>query len=394
MNSIVRIWRLDTGESVAGPFKFDDYSPSIMLRLSEDTISRKLAVISSNVRRTVLQVCDVQAQKLDVQISTSNAGDISPLPDSWTTKDKSIVAAFSFTDDYPAMIYEFDASILKTVGTPFKGHTRTVTSLALSPDCVLLASSSDDNTIKLWAFESRQLLTSFNVKFPKILILSPDSRQMAYATWDDTNIYICNILVNILASIGLADEVQHSTSKSKHSPHAGLLNSDATPHPARRKPVIITVTPISRPLPTRDLHVFLHFFRKFLPSSSRADTVRSDGPRNPLDFPVTSPLPRPLPNRDGNSRSTPVPPTTQSTVTSTSPILTGISRLHRPSTWWPFQTHHVSLASVDVPLAPAKLRYAAAGAPSNDDGLIRDEDYVPPSCNAGQHGSDRFCFCF
>ncbi|KAG2073591.1 WD40 repeat-like protein [Suillus decipiens] len=349
----VRIWRLDTGELIAGPFKlWDDDCPSdIMLRLSED--SRKLAVISSNKRKTVdLQVWDVQTQKLDVQKSTpTDFRPITPLPVSWTTKHNSIVTTFGF--GWP--ISEFGASTLKTVGAPFKGHTNIIRDLALSPDCILLASSSSDDTIKLWAFESRQLLASFDVKSPWNLVLSPDSRQLAYTTLIDTNIYICNIPANILTSIGLAEEPQPSTSKSEHP---------------------------------RDPHPLCRFLRKLLPSPC-TDVVLTDEPHNPLDFPATSPLPRPLLNPDLNSRFAPAPPITQSSVISTSSTL--LSRLYRPSTWWAFQTDHASPAIVDVALAPAKLRYATAGAPSDDDGLTRDEDYVPPppSPNTGQYGSGR-----
>ncbi|KAG2365475.1 hypothetical protein BDR07DRAFT_1398698 [Suillus spraguei] len=131
------------------------------------------------------------------------------------------------------------------------------------------------------------------------------------------------------------------------------------------------------------------------------DAVRTNERRNfnLLDFPATSPLPHPFINSDKNSRLTP-PPTTQFSVINTSPTLP--SRSHRLSTWWPFQTNHSSPAIADVPHAPGKLRYATAGAPGDDDSLIRDEDYVPSpspnfgsrrgSVNAGQHG--RFCFCF
>ncbi|KAG2369801.1 hypothetical protein BDR07DRAFT_1388343 [Suillus spraguei] len=151
----------------------------------------------------------------------------------------------------------------------------------------------------------------------------------------------------------------------------------------RRKPAIMPVT--------RDTHPFRHFLRKLLPSSSRTHVVLIDEPHNPLEFPATSPLP--LQNSDSNSRSMPAPPTTQSSVINTSSTLS--SRLHQPSTWWPFQANHASPAIVDIALAPGKLRYATAGAPSDDDDLIRDEDYVPPpSPNSRQHGSSRFCFCF
>jgi WD40 repeat protein len=99
------------------------------------------------------------------------------------------LGAFSFAEIYDYVyaktIYELDASTLETVGTPFEGHTRHVSGLALSFDGALLASYSYDDTVKLWAFESRQLLASFDVQRPSNLILSPDSRKLAYTTYTD-----------------------------------------------------------------------------------------------------------------------------------------------------------------------------------------------------------------
>ncbi|KAG1813988.1 uncharacterized protein BJ212DRAFT_1578158 [Suillus subaureus] len=243
---------------------------------------------------------------------------------------------FRFTiDEYPRTIYEFDASTLKTVRAPFKGHTGTIISFY--------------DTIKLWTFESRQLLGSFDVQnTPFTLALSPDSRQLVYTFMDDTEIYTYNILANILASIGLAEEPQPSSSKPECSRYVGLPN-----------------------------------------------------------FPATSPLPCPPKKPDKNSRSTPAPPTTQSSVISASETLE--FSLRRLSTWWPPHKDPASLAIVDVPLAPGKVRYATSGAPGDDDDLIHDKDYVspPPSpnprsrqlpasdiINAGKHRSGRFCFCF
>ena len=70
----------------------------------------------------------------------------------------------SDSDSYPITIYEFDSWTLETIGAPFKGHTRIILGLALSSDCTLLVSASDDDTVKLWAFDSRQLLASFHVQ--------------------------------------------------------------------------------------------------------------------------------------------------------------------------------------------------------------------------------------
>jgi WD40 repeat protein len=219
IDSKVRIWSLDTGKLVAGPFKCSgDYGPApgdLALRFSKD--SRKLAVLSYLEQR--LQVWDVQAQKLDVQRYTLNNA-VSILPVFWTTKDKSIVAAFSFTDSdgWTTTIYEFDASTLKTIGAPFK-TTSPIDGLTLSSDCILLASTCHDHTIKLWAFESRELLASFNITSRAFtLVLSPDSRQLAYTSRDETKIYVCNIPANILASIGLAEEPQPSVCTARIYP--------------------------------------------------------------------------------------------------------------------------------------------------------------------------------
>jgi WD40 repeat protein len=101
----------------------------------------------------------------------------------------------------PKTIYEFNGSTLETVGASFQGHTNLITGLGLSFDQTLLASASIDNTIKLWAFESRQLLASFDVQNIFGLVLSPNLRQLAYTiyTKDDNNICICDIPQKVLA---------------------------------------------------------------------------------------------------------------------------------------------------------------------------------------------------
>jgi WD40 repeat protein len=87
------------------------------------------------------------------------------------------------------------------VGTPFT-HAQAITGLALSCDCTLLASASSfENIIKLWAFQSRQLIASFDVHNIHTLILSPNSRQLAYTTFDPSGIHICDIPPDIIARI-------------------------------------------------------------------------------------------------------------------------------------------------------------------------------------------------
>lgn len=156
-DSTVRIWSLDTGELVAGPFQCLDWVG--VFRFSSD--SKKLAVKSWAGKR--LEVWDVQSQKLDVRMGKVGRSDFTHPPVFWTNNDKNIITTFNFTrNDHAITIYELDASTLKTVGAPFKGHTELVTGLALSFDQALLASASNDNTIKLWDCESHQLLASFD----------------------------------------------------------------------------------------------------------------------------------------------------------------------------------------------------------------------------------------
>ncbi|OAX39093.1 WD40 repeat-like protein [Rhizopogon vinicolor AM-OR11-026] len=127
-----RIWSLDTGKLVAGPFESAEWAAAI--RFSPD--SKKLAV------------------------------------NSWH-----------------ADWLEFDASTLETVGAPFKGHTDIITGLALSPDGALVASASFNSTIKLWAFESRQLLASFHKGHEgciRSVSYLPDGKQMISGSDDKT----------------------------------------------------------------------------------------------------------------------------------------------------------------------------------------------------------------
>jgi WD40 repeat protein len=73
----------------------------------------------------------------------------------------------------------------------FEWHIENVFGLALSSDGTLLTSAVEDDTIKLWAFESRQLLASFNVPSVFLLIFSSDSRQLVYATSTKDDYKIC-----------------------------------------------------------------------------------------------------------------------------------------------------------------------------------------------------------
>ncbi|OAX33620.1 WD40 repeat-like protein [Rhizopogon vinicolor AM-OR11-026] len=196
-----RIWSLNTGKLVAGPFNIPTSAGTV--RFSPD--SKKLALIA--LRRRCLDVLDIQTQKLDRRVKENGPGVATYAPVLWTNKGTRILAVFNFSDDSSSStFYEFDASTLETVGAPFKGHGQQIDGLALSSHGALIASASFDNTIKLWAFESRQLLASFHICNPNIVVFSPDTQQLTYTTYnhDDNNIYTCNVPPSILANIELA----------------------------------------------------------------------------------------------------------------------------------------------------------------------------------------------
>jgi WD40 repeat protein len=207
-----RIWSLETGKLVAGPFESLDMVGAV--RFSRD--SKKLAVNSYFGK--CLEIWNVQTQELDKRVGGLTYSDRTLAPVFWTNKE-TILAVFSFiTKENATTIYEFDASTLETVGAPFKGHTDAVCGLALSFDGALVASASSDDTIKLWAFESRQLLASFHVLNPNILIFSPDTHILTYTTWRHSNIHICNTPPNILAGIGPATEEQSTPKRVRPHP--------------------------------------------------------------------------------------------------------------------------------------------------------------------------------
>jgi WD40 repeat protein len=313
---MTRIWELDTdSRAVASPFITSGEVD--VIRFSPN--SRKLAVNSGGGK--CLEVWDVRTQRLDRRVGEvyrPASHSVQFPPTATLVFGTTIIAAFTFTADKDATsIYEFDASTLRTVGTPFKGHTSFICSLSLGFDRALLASASHDNTIKLWAFKSRQLLASFDAKFPDV-VLSPDSRQLAYTTPDSTNIYLCNISSNPLtvevcihplrstlpAMLKFTCRLVHLQTHvpliySEYASHfslvyatepSPLLQSDAplrpdAPHKPATRPVI-SFPPRSSPIMHPQQPALLRYFRKLLPLSYRMNTtppLRDCEPRDPLD---------------------------------------------------------------------------------------------------------------
>ncbi|KAG2744666.1 hypothetical protein P692DRAFT_201869156 [Suillus brevipes Sb2] len=191
-------------------------------------------------------------------------------------------------------------------GKLMAGHTQGISGLALSFDGALLATASDDDTIKLWAFEYRQFLASFDLMrhTPEFPLLTDGAK--------DHRICICNSPPSVLTQ-ALSGPCMQSLQKSsfcvlifplqsiahKKQGIGDLLNSDATRRPAagHRRPRISVLPMVQRPLPTIDpqqpifvcLSKLLHLSR-----TNPAHPVQNGQPRHPLHFPTTLPLPSSL----------------------------------------------------------------------------------------------------
>ncbi|KAG1857441.1 hypothetical protein F4604DRAFT_1194052 [Suillus subluteus] len=193
------------------------------------------------------------------------------------------------------------------------------------------------------------------------------------------------------SSCGIASSANFSP------PSTFRKSSDATRrHAAGRRKPPISVAPIPpRPLPTIDPQqtVFVRL-RKFLPFSSRtsaAHSGRNDQPRDPLDFSSTLPLPRPL---SGHTSTQGRPDMNSGECVSVGYLPSHIRHIllslnhyqsldrlppHPPHSHPAYTSHHpggpfvdhAQSRNVDVPLAQAKERNAAADAPK------KDEDIVP-----------------
>jgi WD40 repeat protein len=211
----VRIWNLDTGKLVAGPFDCKDRVGAVRFSADQKKLAVKLATGKS------LQVWGIQSQKLDAKVGDYAGPIFTHSSVFWTNNDETIVAALNFTKDdyYIKTIYELDGSTLETIEPPFEGHTTYVNGLALSSDNALLASTSDDHTIKLWAFASRQLLASFDVQNIYQLILSPNSRQLTYMinNKDVNKICICETPADVLAQARVCIPRKHILFVCLHS---------------------------------------------------------------------------------------------------------------------------------------------------------------------------------
>ncbi|KAB8315442.1 hypothetical protein SD81_028955 [Tolypothrix campylonemoides VB511288] len=101
------------------------------------------------------------------------------------SRDGSMIASSS--EDNTVKLWKIDATGASvSVPTTLEGHTAVVRGVAFSPDGRMIASASDDNTVKLWK-QDGTLITTFNGHTTGLwaVAFSPDSSTIASAGWDN-----------------------------------------------------------------------------------------------------------------------------------------------------------------------------------------------------------------
>ena len=191
---------MDTGELVAGPIKSVLTTMLGAVRFSQN--SKKLAVNGwmgrcgmSKLRNWI----EKWGQNLAVMCHIRRSGE--------TRIHSSRIHIRRFKPHHDLRVRRIDTGsghCRSSFRRVFQNRSRS----SISFDDASLPSASDDQTIKLWAFESCHLLASFHVLNPDILVFSPNTYQVAYTARyrDDHKIYICNTPPDILVSNGLAPD--------------------------------------------------------------------------------------------------------------------------------------------------------------------------------------------
>jgi WD40 repeat protein len=88
-----------------------------------------------------------------------------------------------------AAICVWDIGTGQVVAGPFTGHTRSVKSVAFSPDGHRIASGSDDHTIRVWDSATGEVVAgpfTGHTDLVSSVVFSQDGQRIASGSWDQT----------------------------------------------------------------------------------------------------------------------------------------------------------------------------------------------------------------
>ncbi|OAX36018.1 WD40 repeat-like protein [Rhizopogon vinicolor AM-OR11-026] len=318
-----------------------------------------------------IKIWDTSTRKLIANLEAhSTISRVANFSLAWTRDGTRLLSSGSRDDP---TIREWDSSTWGQVGDPWKGHTDYINAIAMNPDGTLVASASDDNHVRLWRLEDRRTIAifkhtsqvycaTFSIDGKHVLSGGNDKKISEWAVPGDH----------------LPDDAAEEQATNENS------SDDRVPHTE---------------IPGQGQDDRIDYVNRFWGGTDdRPDTSLS---RQCLEL---------LKRLSTFARTRRSAPSSAPPVSSENPPITFKARLQHLLTRRPGHSDHAASRIVNVPFAKGKLRNAAAGAPTNDDGCIRDEDYVPdlptspdPDArqsstaaqvnNAGEHESRGLCFC-
>ncbi len=104
----------------------------------------------------------------------------------------------SASEDGTIKLWNLDGKELQTL----QGHSSGVNSVSFSPDSQTIASASNDCTIKFWSLNGRELHTlKGHSDAVYSLSFSPDGQTLASASWDKT-VILWNLNLDSLMELG------------------------------------------------------------------------------------------------------------------------------------------------------------------------------------------------